>query len=79
MTDTIYTIGHSNLTWGSFGALLRDHAIEILVDTRSNPVSRFAPFSNSRTLPDLLDRDDIEYVYLGGPLGGKPPRRVLLR
>ena len=72
MTDTIYTIGHSNHTWESFGALLRDHAIELLVDTRSNPVSRFAPFTNSRTLPDLLDREDIEYVYLGGPLGGKP-------
>ena len=72
MPDTIYTIGHSNHTWESFGALLRAHAIDILVDTRSNPVSRFAPFSNSRTLPGLLERENIEYVYLGGPLGGKP-------
>ncbi len=72
MPHTIYTIGHSNHTWESFSALLRAHAIEILVDTRSNPVSRFAPFSNSRTLPSLLEREDVEYVYLGGPLGGKP-------
>ena len=72
MTDTIYTIGHSNHTWESFVPLLQDNAIEILVDARSNPVSRFAPFSNSRTLPDLLERENIEYIYLGGTLGGKP-------
>ncbi|MDP6419769.1 MAG: DUF488 domain-containing protein [SAR202 cluster bacterium] len=72
MPDTIYTIGHSNHTWESFSALLRAHAIELLIDARTNPVSRFAPFSNSRTLPGLLEQENIEYVYLGGPLGGKP-------
>ena len=70
--DTVYTIGHSNHDWDSFSALLKTHGIEILVDTRSNPASRFASFSNHRTLPGLLEHLDIEYVFLGGPLGGKP-------
>ena len=69
---TLYTIGHSNHTWEAFARLLADHDIEILVDTRSNPVSRYAPFSNHRTLPGLLEEVDIEYMFFGGPLGGKP-------
>ncbi|MCH7800774.1 MAG: DUF488 domain-containing protein [Chloroflexi bacterium] len=68
----IYTIGHSNHTWEGFAELMAKHDIEILVDARSNPVSRYAPFSNHRTLPDLLEGVGIEYMFFGGPLGGKP-------
>jgi uncharacterized protein (DUF488 family) len=37
----IYTIGHSNHTLENFTALLREHAIEVLVDVRSQPYSPF--------------------------------------
>ena len=50
MTTSIYTIGHSNHTWESFSRLLVDNEVELLVDVRSNPVSRFAPFANHRVL-----------------------------
>ena len=72
MTTEIFTIGHSNHTWESFAPLLTDSDIELLVDTRTRPVSRFAPFANHRTLPDLLEGVAIEYEFMGGPLGGKP-------
>ena len=77
MTTQIYTIGHSNHTWESFSPLLLDNEIELLVDVRSNPVSRFAPFANHRTLPDLLESVDIDYEFMGGPLGGKPADQAL--
>ena len=71
MTD-IYTIGHSNHSWEDFSRLLVDNDIELLVDIRSNPVSRFAPFANHRILPDLLESVGIDYELMGGTLGGKP-------
>ncbi len=68
----IYTIGHSNHRWEAFADLLKRHDIELLVDTRSRPVSRFAPFANARTLPGLLEEVGIDYEFMGGALGGKP-------
>ena len=78
MAPTIYTIGHSNHTWESFAPLLRQHGIEVLVDVRSRPVSRFAPFANRRSLEGLLEKDGIEYAYIGDALGGKPKDPSLL-
>ena len=77
MPTQIYTIGHSNHTWETFSPLLLDNEVELLVDVRSNPVSRFAPFANHRTLPDLLESVGIDYEFMGGPLGGKPADRTM--
>lgn len=68
----IYTIGHSNHTWESFLPLLKQQGIEFLVDTRSRPVSSYAPFANIRTLPNLLEDAGIDYAFMGDSLGGKP-------
>lgn len=72
MQAHIFTIGHSNHSWETFAPLLIDNEIELVVDVRTNPVSRFAPFSNRRRFPDLLESIDIGYEFMGGPLGGKP-------
>ena len=69
---SIYTIGHSNHTWETFAALLNQHRVKTLVDVRTNPVSRWAPFASKRTLPGLLEQEGIRYVYMGDALGGKP-------
>ena len=68
----IYTIGHSNRKWEDFSELLTENNIELLVDTRSKPVSRFAPFANARIMPALLEEIGIDYEFMGGVLGGKP-------
>ena len=77
MTTEIYTIGHSNHSWETFAPLLLDNGIELVVDTRTNPTSGFAPFANHRTLPDLLESVGIDYEFMGGLLGGKPRDRSM--
>lgn len=72
MSAEIYTIGHSNHIWETFAELLKKNEIELLVDVRANPVSRFAPFANRTTLPTLLERIGIDYEFMGGMLGGRP-------
>ena len=72
MSGQIYTIGHSNHGLGEFLGLLRDAEIEVLVDVRSNPVSRYARHFDKTELQDALDRTGIRYLYLGRELGGKP-------
>ncbi len=68
----IYTIGHSNHSWEKFLELLRQQGIQLLVDTRSKPVSGYAAFANIRVMPDLLEREGIDYAFMGDSLGGKP-------
>ena len=70
--NTIYTIGHSIHDWETFLGLLTLHGVELVVDTRSAPVSRRAAFANKRTMPALLEQEDMSYVFLGDALGGKP-------
>ncbi len=69
---SIYTIGHSNHSWDVFKELLTAKGIETLVDVRSRPVSRFAPFSNKRVFPTLLETAGVEYQFMGDSLGGRP-------
>ena len=73
MANTVFTIGHSNHTWAELAALLKLHGIQVLVDTRSNPVSKYADFANTRALPRLLAEEGITYKFMGDSLGGKPP------
>ncbi len=69
---TIYSIGHSNHTWDRFAELLRPHEIELIIDVRSLPRSRFAPWSNRNQFEENLNRMDIDYVWKGDSLGGTP-------
>ncbi|MDP8951625.1 MAG: DUF488 domain-containing protein [Actinomycetota bacterium] len=55
-----------------FAGLLKKHGIEVLVDTRSQPYSRRAPHFNAGEIEANLSGEGIEYVSLGGGLGGRP-------
>jgi uncharacterized protein (DUF488 family) len=68
----IYTIGHSNHTQETFLNLLTEARIEVLVDVRSNPNSRWAAFANRDSLNEILEPVQIHYMYLGDALGGRP-------
>lgn len=72
MPKVIFSIGHSNMPFEEFLALLKSENIEILVDVRSHPVSRFAPWSASKHLAGKLAENNIEYLFLGNLLGCKP-------
>jgi len=68
----VFTIGHSNHSPNHFLDLLRCHQIQAVVDIRSVPFSRYAPHFNSPALQLLLQQCDIQYVFAGEVLGGRP-------
>jgi uncharacterized protein (DUF488 family) len=70
--NSLYTIGHSNHTIEDFVRLLKLHQIEAIADVRSAPYSRYCPQFNKDNLTANLKAADIEYIFLGGELGGKP-------
>jgi len=76
---TVYTLGHSRHTAEHFVSLLRAHAIERLVDVRSQPYSKWAPHFDTSALAQLLDANGIDYVFLGRQLGGRPEDRTFYR
>ena len=67
---TLYTIGHSTRTIEEFIALLREHAIELLVDVRRFPGSRRHPQFGSAALSASLARDGSTYTHAEA-LGGR--------
>ena len=68
----LFTIGHSNQDSQKFLKLLSDNLIQVLVDVRSRPHSKFASQFNPATLKKALTNKGIKYLYLGRELGGKP-------
>lgn len=69
---TLYSIGHSNAEISAFLELLTRHGIELLVDTRSQPYSRYSPQFNRETLKAWLGEAEIGYLFMGEQLGGRP-------
>jgi uncharacterized protein (DUF488 family) len=68
----VFTIGHSNHATELFLRLLRANAIEVVVDVRSQPYSKFAKQFDYDTLKLCLQDASIRYLYLGRELGGRP-------
>ena len=70
--SSVYTIGHSNQSWEAFAALLREQRIDVVVDIRSAPYSRYAPQFDHDLLKDKLGECGAKYLFLGKELGGRP-------
>jgi uncharacterized protein (DUF488 family) len=70
--STVYTIGHSSHSYEELVKLLAAHRIDVVVDTRSAPYSRFAPQFDREVLQRCLAESQVRYVFLGGELGGRP-------
>ncbi len=73
--DEIYTVGHSNIDFERFLSMLK--GIEILIDVRSEPFSKYVPQFNSDNLKKQLENAGIKYIfmkdnYVGNILGGRP-------
>lgn len=74
MPLTVYTIGHSNRTIEHFLETLISQGIEVLVDVRSSPYSRYATWFNRDPLKASLSAAGIKYLFLGDRIGGRPER-----
>jgi len=70
----IYTIGHSNHALERFLALLRDHAVDLVADARSQPYSRRVPHFGRERLLHSLEATGLRYRFFGAALGGRPPQ-----
>jgi uncharacterized protein (DUF488 family) len=70
--STVYTIGHSAHRLETVTGLLQGHGIQVVVDTRSAPYSRFAPQFDREALQKGLNAAGIRYLFLGRELGGRP-------
>jgi uncharacterized protein (DUF488 family) len=73
--STVYTIGHSAHSTKEFIALLARNGVEVLVDVRSSPYSKFVPQFDREILPPALVAAGLKYLYLGGQLGGRPRKQ----
>ncbi|MDW8321022.1 MAG: DUF488 domain-containing protein [Armatimonadota bacterium] len=69
---SLFTIGHSNHDIQRFIELLREHRIDVVVDVRSTPYSRYVPQYSMDNLRGTLEEHNIQYLYLGKELGGHP-------
>lgn len=68
----LHTVGHSTHTVEDFLALLRQHAIDVVVDVRSQPYSQWTSQFNREDLQEALQEAEIRYVFMGDVLGGRP-------
>lgn len=68
-SKVIYSLGTSNRTFEQFLELFHEHDLEVGVDIRSFPTSRFPHFSKE-ALALGLESEGILYLYLGKELGG---------
>lgn len=69
---TIYTVGHSNIPVSQFINLLQTFKIEVVVDVRSRPFSKYASQFNGDQIRRSLIDNNMLYVYMGNLVGGKP-------
>ncbi|WP_414469277.1 DUF488 family protein [Methanobacterium sp. ACI-7] len=68
----IYTIGHSIITQESFIEILKSFKIQLVVDVRSSPYSKFVPYFNRENIKKALKENNMRYIFLGDYIGGKP-------
>jgi uncharacterized protein (DUF488 family) len=68
----LLTVGHSNHSAEHFRSLLSDFRVEVLVDVRSWPHSRFVEWADRSSLPDVAEQAGAKYLFLGEQLGGRP-------
>lgn len=68
----IFTIGHSNRPFEAFVGVLNAHGIEVVVDVRSQPYSKYTPWFDGDQLKKYLPEAGIKYLFLGDTLGGRP-------
>ena len=76
VSHPVLTVGHSNHGPDVFVALLRKHGVDVVVDVRSAPYSRYLPHFNKDHLQEALRAAGIAYVFRGRELGGQPADRA---
>ena len=74
--SSFLTLGHSNHSIDAWLALVRQHGIEVVVDTRSSPFSKYVPQFDRELVQRALEGTGVRYLFLGAELGGRPANRA---
>ena len=70
--SSFFTIGHSNHDFEAWLALVRRHQIQVVVDTRSSPYSKYVPQFDRELVQRSLEQAGVRYLFLGDDLCGRP-------
>jgi uncharacterized protein (DUF488 family) len=70
-TRKCYTIGYGDYPIEMFLYFLQKTGIDIIVDVRSTPYSRYNPGFNRDNLNRTLMENQIDYRYMGDKIGGR--------
>lgn len=73
---SVLTLGHSRHSIDTLLGLLHQHRVDVLVDVRSQPYSRFSPQFSRPALERAVTCASLRYLYLGDALGGRPTDRA---
>jgi uncharacterized protein (DUF488 family) len=68
----LFTIGHSNHSFEKLVRLLEENGVMTLVDVRTAPASRYNPQFNKVSFEQLLPQHNVQYIFAGKYLGGRP-------
>jgi hypothetical protein len=67
-----FTLGHSNHSIEKWLELVRLHTVDVVVDTRSSPYSKYVPQFDRELVQRSLESAGVRYLFLGSELGGRP-------
>lgn len=71
-SKVIFTVGHSNYEADKFIKILHSHSIEMLIDIRSAPYSKYCSQFDKDVIELILINNGIKYIFLGSELGARP-------
>ena len=66
-----FTIGYGNYPIEQFITVLQKISIDVIIDVRSSPYSRFNPQFNREKLENSLRENNVDYRYMGDKIGGR--------
>lgn len=67
----LFTIGYSSYSKDSLIEVLKKHSIDVVADVRSQPYSQYKPEFNREPLSNHLQKNKIQYVFLGDLCGAR--------
>lgn len=74
----IFTIGHSTHKLDNFANLIKKYNIDVVVDVRSIPYSKYADWFNKENLAFFLKKNKFFYIFMGDSLGARWENRGVI-
>jgi len=71
MSEILFTIGHSNQSFEDFSAMLQSHNVNVIVDVRSVPASKYTPQFNKEPLQASLTGIGVKYMSFADEFGAR--------